>query len=114
VQIAIAELAPKVQELQANGNRASSTAAILDLLRSANLGHVLPSPGPLAPRKFHVSTSHLQRLHNVLTIPLVVRCLARVAQFTALGRDLRTRNNAPRCMERDQRPPVRCQAYTTT
>jgi hypothetical protein len=62
VQLTIAELSPKVQELQANGSRASSTAAILDLLRSANLSHVLPPPGPLAPRKFHVSA--LSRLHE--------------------------------------------------
>lgn len=55
VQLTIAELTPKVQELQANGSRASSTAAILDLLRSANLSHVLPPLGPLAPRKFQVS-----------------------------------------------------------
>lgn len=59
VQLTIAELAPKVHELQANGSRASSTAAILDLLRSANLSHVLPPLGPLAPRKFQVSPSKL-------------------------------------------------------
>ncbi|CAE6422281.1 unnamed protein product [Rhizoctonia solani] len=73
VQIAIAELAPKVQELQANGNRASSTAAILDSLRSANLGHVLPSPGPLAPRKFHWSDASLVWLNSLLWGEIYVR-----------------------------------------
>ncbi|CAE6483497.1 unnamed protein product [Rhizoctonia solani] len=73
VQIAIAELSPKVHELQANGNRASSTAAILDLLRSANLSHVLPTPGPLAPRKFHWSDASLVWLNSLLWGEIYVR-----------------------------------------
>ncbi|ELU43067.1 Hid1 domain-containing protein [Rhizoctonia solani AG-1 IA] len=73
VQIAIAELAPKIHELQASGNRASSTAAILDLLRSANLNHVLPPPGPLAPRKFHWSDASLVWLNSLLWGEIYVR-----------------------------------------
>ncbi|KAJ1311517.1 hypothetical protein OPQ81_010003 [Rhizoctonia solani] len=73
VQIAIAELSPKVIELQASGNRASSTAAILDLLRSANLSHVLPTPGPLTPRKFHWSDASLVWLNSLLWGEIYVR-----------------------------------------
>ncbi|KAG8763476.1 hypothetical protein FRC11_003165 [Ceratobasidium sp. 423] len=73
VQIAIAELSPKVHELQASGNRASSTAAILDLLRSANLSHVLPTPDPLAPRKFHWSDASFVWLNSLLWGEIYVR-----------------------------------------
>ncbi|KAG8742998.1 hypothetical protein FRC10_000568 [Ceratobasidium sp. 414] len=73
VQIAIAELSPKIQELQANGNRASSTAAILDLLRSANLSDVLPPLGPLAPRKFQWSDASLIWLNSLLWGEIYVR-----------------------------------------
>ncbi|KAG8687391.1 hypothetical protein FRC08_011985, partial [Ceratobasidium sp. 394] len=73
VQIAIAELSPKIQELQANGSRASSTAAILDLLRSANLSDVLPPIGPLAPRKFQWSDASLVWLNSLLWGEIYVR-----------------------------------------
>ncbi|KAG8684661.1 hypothetical protein FRC09_015245, partial [Ceratobasidium sp. 395] len=73
VQIAIAELSPKVQELHSNGNRASSTAAILDLLRSANLSHVLPPVGPPAPRKFQWSDASLVWLNSLLWGEIYVR-----------------------------------------
>ncbi|KAF8761031.1 Dyggve-Melchior-Clausen syndrome protein [Rhizoctonia solani] len=65
--------APKIHELQASGNRTSSTAAILDLLRSANLNHVLPPPGPLAPRKFHWSDASLVWLNSLLWGEIYVR-----------------------------------------
>ncbi|KAG9095774.1 hypothetical protein FRC06_009431 [Ceratobasidium sp. 370] len=73
VQIAIAELSPKIQELQANGSRASSTAAIIDLLRSANLSGVLPPVGPLAPRKFQWSDASLVWLNSLLWGEIYVR-----------------------------------------
>ncbi|KAH7345069.1 high-temperature-induced dauer-formation protein-domain-containing protein [Rhizoctonia solani] len=73
VQIAIAELSPKILELQASGNRASSTAAILDMLRSAQLSHVLPAPGPLSPRKFHWSDASLVWLNSLLWGEIYVR-----------------------------------------
>ncbi|QRW05595.1 hypothetical protein RhiLY_04594 [Ceratobasidium sp. AG-Ba] len=73
VQITIAELSPKIQELQANGSRASSTAAILDLLRSANLSHVLPPVGPLAPRRFQWSDASFVWLNSLLWGEIYVR-----------------------------------------
>lgn len=53
--LVISELLPKVQELQAVRHKPNPTSAIMDLLRSITLTHVLPQPPPLTPRKFIVS-----------------------------------------------------------
>ena len=61
--LVISELLPKVQNLQASLNATTANSAIIDMLRSANLEHVLPKAPPLTPRKFQVSAS--RRLGNV-------------------------------------------------
>jgi hypothetical protein len=50
----ISELLPKVQELQASRHKMNLTSAIMDLLGSVTLKHVLPTPPALTPRKFLV------------------------------------------------------------
>ena len=59
--LVISELLPKVQNLQASLNATTANSAIIDMLRSANLEHVLPKAPPLTPRKFQVSTLCLFR-----------------------------------------------------
>ena len=53
--LVISELFPKVHDLQASLNNANTTPAIIDLLASANLTHVLPRPPSVMPRRFVVS-----------------------------------------------------------
>jgi hypothetical protein len=55
VMLVISELLPKVQSLQVARHMPNPTSAIMDLLRSATLTHVLPSTPPLTPRRFIVS-----------------------------------------------------------
>lgn len=55
VMLVISEVLPKVQELQFARDKANPTGAIMDLLRSISLEHVLPPAPPMAPRKFLVS-----------------------------------------------------------
>jgi hypothetical protein len=54
--LVISELLPKIQELQAARHKPNPTSAIMDLLRSVTLTHVLPPAPPLTPRKFVVSS----------------------------------------------------------
>jgi hypothetical protein len=56
VMLVISELLPKIQELQAARHKPNPTSAIMDLLRSVTLTHVLPPAPPLTPRKFVVSS----------------------------------------------------------
>lgn len=62
IMLVISELLPKMQELQASINPANANAAVVDLIRSANLEHVLPKPPALSPRRFMVKYSYLVRL----------------------------------------------------
>jgi hypothetical protein len=55
--LVISELLPKIQELQAARHKPNPTSAIMDLLRSVTLTHVLPPAPPLTPRKFIVSSA---------------------------------------------------------
>lgn len=55
IMLVISELLPKVQELQTSLNPTNVNGAVVDLIRSTNLAHVLPKPPPLAPRRFIVS-----------------------------------------------------------
>ena len=59
VMLVISELLPKVQNLQASLNATTANSAIIDMLRSVNLSHVLPKPGPIAPRRFMVGPEDL-------------------------------------------------------
>lgn len=58
--LVISELLPKVQNLQAARHKTNPTAAIMDLLRSVNLNHVLPPSPALTPRRFIVSSVSVQ------------------------------------------------------
>ena len=53
--ILISEFMPKLQDVQGHGTSASSKS-IMDLLSRASLTHALPSPPPLNPRRFIVSS----------------------------------------------------------
>jgi hypothetical protein len=53
--VVVSELLPKVQELQIARHKPNATSAIMDLLRSVTLIHVLPPAPPPTPRKFMVS-----------------------------------------------------------
>ena len=63
--LVISELLPKVQKSQASLSATTANSAIIDMLRSANLDHVLPKPGPLTPRRFLVSVvlRHVSQVH---------------------------------------------------
>lgn len=56
----ISELLPKIQELQAS-HKANTTSAIMDLLGTVTLKHVLPPIPALTPRRFLVSVLHYSR-----------------------------------------------------
>lgn len=57
IMLVISELLPKIQELQSTLNPANANGAIVDLIKSTNLEHILPKPSPLSPRRFVVSKS---------------------------------------------------------
>ena len=53
--LVISELMPKQQEIQ-SAHQSNPTGAILDYLRHISLKHILPTPPPLNPRRFIVSS----------------------------------------------------------
>ena len=113
--LVIAELLPKVQSLQASLSTTTANSAIIDMLRSANLDHVLPTATPLAPRPFMVCRIvHLLVLSHVCTneCVTVVRRLHRMAHITDLGRDLCARDDAVGDLEFDLRQAVLRQTCT--
>lgn len=73
VMLAISELMPKVQELQASGNKPNATTAIIDFLSHASLKHVLPPPPPLNPRRFIWSESSIVWLSSLIWGEIYVR-----------------------------------------
>ncbi|KAI0807242.1 high-temperature-induced dauer-formation protein-domain-containing protein [Fomes fomentarius] len=73
VMLVISELLTKVQNLQASLNATTANSAIIDMLRSVNIDHVLPKPGPLAPRRFMWSDASIVWLTSLLWGEIYVR-----------------------------------------
>jgi len=73
VMLVISELLPKVQNLQAARHKANPTAAIMDLLRSVNLTHVLPPAPALTPRRFLWSDASIVWLTSLIWGEIYVR-----------------------------------------
>ncbi|OBZ75142.1 hypothetical protein A0H81_04548 [Grifola frondosa] len=73
IMLAISELLPKVQGLQASLNTPSANTAIIDLLRSASLEQTLPKPPPLAPRRFMWSDASIVWLTSLIWGEIYVR-----------------------------------------
>ncbi|TFK90942.1 hypothetical protein K466DRAFT_542519, partial [Polyporus arcularius HHB13444] len=71
--LVISELLPKVQNLQASLNATTANSAIIDLVRSANLDHVLPKAPPLSPRKFQWSDASIVWLTSLIWGEIYVR-----------------------------------------
>ncbi|OCH95639.1 hypothetical protein OBBRIDRAFT_745433 [Obba rivulosa] len=75
IMLAITELLPKVQELQAS-KTANANTAIIDLIRNANLEHSLPRPPPVAPRRFMWSDASIVWLTSLLWGEIFVRAMS--------------------------------------
>ncbi|KAI0747903.1 high-temperature-induced dauer-formation protein-domain-containing protein [Daedaleopsis nitida] len=73
VMLVISELLPKVQSLQASLNATTANSAIIDMLRSVNLDHVLPKAGPIAPRRFIWSDASIVWLTSLIWGEIYVR-----------------------------------------
>ena len=100
--LVITELLPKVQNLQASLNATTANSAIIDMLRSANIDHVLPKAAPLSPRRFMVCdiipTCYKR---GGLTDRAVVGRVYCVAYIAYMGRNLCTRNDTTGNLELD-------------
>ena len=55
IMLMISELLPKVQEIQSSSNKANTTPAIIDFLRSASIQNALPETPSPPTRRFMVS-----------------------------------------------------------
>ncbi|KAF9818909.1 hypothetical protein IEO21_02447 [Rhodonia placenta] len=75
IMLVISELLPKVQELQTSLNPTNVNGAVVDLIRSTNLAHVLPKPPPLAPRRFIWSDASIIWLSSLLWGEIYVRSM---------------------------------------
>ncbi|KAJ7219056.1 high-temperature-induced dauer-formation protein-domain-containing protein [Mycena pura] len=73
VMLLISELLPKVQEMQANRHRATSTSAIVEFLGTVSLQHVMPPAPPLAARRFMWSDSSVVWLTSLIWGEIYVR-----------------------------------------
>ncbi|KAF8631409.1 hypothetical protein AX17_005087 [Amanita inopinata Kibby_2008] len=82
VMLVISELLPKVQELQAS-RKADSTAAILDLLSTINLKHILPQAPPLSPRCFMWSDASIIWLTSLIWGEIYVRSVTPLGIWNA-------------------------------
>ena len=98
--LVISELMPKLQEIQSS-HKSNPTGAILDYLGHISLKHILPTPPPLNPRRFIVSSCISISLSHDSARFAVVRGVSGVALFINLGRDLRARHDAPGYLELD-------------
>lgn len=79
----ISEVLPKVQELQFSRDKTNPTGAIMDLLRSISLAHVLPPAPHVTPRKFIVSNVLCYRTVE-LTMSLLQWSDASIVWLTSL------------------------------
>src|ERR1700722_8856077 len=52
IMLLITELLPKIQDLQLARHRPGPAPAVMDLLRTVTLKHILPPAPPLTPRRF--------------------------------------------------------------
>ncbi|KAL0947175.1 hypothetical protein HGRIS_013299 [Hohenbuehelia grisea] len=73
VMLVIAELLPKIQEMQASRPKAISTAKIIDFLGNVTLQHVLPPVQPLTPRPFMWSDTSIVWLTSLIWGEIYVR-----------------------------------------
>ncbi|TDL27208.1 hypothetical protein BD410DRAFT_835524 [Rickenella mellea] len=73
ILLTISELLPKIHELQASLNKANTTPAIIDFLRSSSLQHVLPPHGPWIPRRFQWTDSSIIWLSSLIWGEIYVR-----------------------------------------
>ncbi|KZT11488.1 uncharacterized protein LAESUDRAFT_692396 [Laetiporus sulphureus 93-53] len=73
IMLVISELLPKIQELQASFNPANANAAVVDLIRSASLEHILPKPPPIASRRFMWSDASIVWLTSLIWGEIYVR-----------------------------------------
>jgi len=73
VMLLISELLPKVQEMQANRHRATSTSVIVEFLGTVSLQHVMPPAPPLAARRFTWSDSSVVWLTSLIWGEIYVR-----------------------------------------
>ncbi|KAF7968571.1 hypothetical protein HWV62_30117 [Athelia sp. TMB] len=73
VMLVISEVLPKVQELQFSRDKTNPTGAIMDLLRSISLAHVLPPAPPVTPRKFIWSDASIVWLTSLIWGEIYVR-----------------------------------------
>jgi len=73
ILLTIAELLPKVTDLQKPGTRPATSSAVLEFLRSATLRHVLPPAPPVNPRRFQWSDASLVWLTSLIWGELYVR-----------------------------------------
>lgn len=112
--LVISELLPKIQELQSTLNPANANGAVVDLIKSTNLEHILPKPGPLSSRRFVVSDSVYSSTNTALTVHIVVRRIHRLADVFDLGRDLRTRDEPVGHLELNKCATFLCQARGDT
>jgi hypothetical protein len=60
VLLTIAELLPKVQQLQSNSIGGNATTSILNFLKTANISQVLPPAPPITARRFQVRSALVQ------------------------------------------------------
>ncbi|KAI0736870.1 high-temperature-induced dauer-formation protein-domain-containing protein [Fomitopsis betulina] len=73
IMLVISELLPKIQELQSTLNPANANGAIVDLIKSTNLEHILPKPSPLSPRRFVWSDASIVWLTSLIWGEIYVR-----------------------------------------
>ncbi|KAK7023762.1 high-temperature-induced dauer-formation protein-domain-containing protein [Favolaschia claudopus] len=83
VMLLISELLPKVQEMQANRHRTTSTSAIVEFLGTVNLQHVLPPAPPLNPRRFMWSDSSIVWLTSLIWGEVYVRAMTPLGIWNA-------------------------------
>ena len=68
VMLLISELTPKLQEIQSS-HKSNPTSAIIDYLGHISLKHILPTPPPLNPRRFIVSSCIHHSFADIITEP---------------------------------------------
>ncbi|KAH9934896.1 high-temperature-induced dauer-formation protein-domain-containing protein [Fomitopsis serialis] len=73
IMLVVSELLPKIQELQSSLNPANANGAVVDLIKSTNLEHILPKPGPLSARRFVWSDASIIWLTSLIWGEVYVR-----------------------------------------
>ncbi|KZT65447.1 hypothetical protein DAEQUDRAFT_752564 [Daedalea quercina L-15889] len=73
IMLVISELLPKIQELQSSLNPANANGAVVDLIKSTNLEHILPKPSPTSARRFVWSDASIVWLTSLIWGEIYVR-----------------------------------------